>query len=147
VVTQVQVNRWRGLIQSGDRTQFYLEYFMETGSDQILEMASISTFSGAIGGAALFANFAAKEALGGDYIPIERFSETMSSSALNAIEADLAAGGDGRLSDMEFLLAARDGWIHLGDELGRPLEDFFPGHAEILKEAVLSFNSGDSILN
>jgi len=50
MVSLNQVDSWISEIENGRRTDAYLEYFLETGSDQILEFASISTFSGAIGG-------------------------------------------------------------------------------------------------
>lgn len=55
-ITQTDVQRWRDLIENGERTQFYLEYWQLTGVDQVLETAAISQFSGALGGAALLGN-------------------------------------------------------------------------------------------
>jgi hypothetical protein len=82
-ITLADVQRWRNLPHE-QRTSFYLEYARLTGSEQAMQQASISQFSGAIGGAALVANYFVK-LLAGNYpdITISEFSRRKSGDTVH----------------------------------------------------------------
>jgi len=60
VITEEDLARLRAHLTDGDRGGFYMDYYRLTGSEQALEQAQITTYSGGWGGAAIAGNAVAK---------------------------------------------------------------------------------------
>jgi hypothetical protein len=97
------------LLSSGDRAGFYLGYYNIAGSQQAVVQTKASTFSQGLGGTAYAANrilqrfFAPTQ-----YAGIYHISQLVAREGLNAINADLAVGGDGHIDDDVFFAPRAD---------------------------------------
>ncbi len=102
---------------ANNRTLYYLEYSALTGSDQANEQAMISNFSGAIGGAALWANYRVAEeasSAGLTVLPIKDFSIVVANFHFAAVQKSQMEGGGGILTDLQAAEAAHDAWVSVG---------------------------------
>ena len=75
-----------------DRAEFYYKYYLMTGSRQALLQAQITTYSGPIGGLALFGNYLAKtqdQDLNGNQI---NYGLTLDQFTMDIREGFIAAG-------------------------------------------------------
>lgn len=148
-ITLADINRWRSYINGTaggpSRTNFYVEYFELTGLETILDVSSISTFSGGIGGAANVGNFLAMQAIAleydFDYPPIADFSQRVAQEILDEIESRVVSGQSGTLTDLQVLETSRTAWIeytgeyYTGNQPPFNLAEYFPGNTLILFEA------------
>ncbi len=148
-ITLADINRWRSYINGTaggpSRTNFYVEYFELTGLETILDVSSISTFSGGIGGAANVGNFLAMQAIAleydFDYPPIADFSQRVAQEILDEIESRVVSGESGTLTDLQVLETSRTAWIeytgeyYTGNQPLFNLAEYFPGNTLILFEA------------
>ena len=92
---------------------------------QALMQAQISTYSGAFGAAAMLGNWEAKKAAPNQYnLTLDTFSYYIATRMLDAMEAELLAGGDGILAAPEIRALDYSVWRELG------MGSLFPGDAQ-----------------
>ena len=112
-------------LDAGDRGGAYLTLYKELGSEQLLVQAQITTYTGVWGSGALTGNAMAKTAGGERYQgTLDQFSHDIDQATIDAIRADLAKGGTGRLSDDQFQDADRGVWKKRG------MSELFPGNSQ-----------------
>src|SRR4051812_15865988 len=122
-LTQNDLNQLQARIEAGDRAGFYILYYNLTGSEQALVQAQVSSYSGAYGQAAFFANAAAKTYLGNQYSETtDQFSLEIAADFNNKIITNVNNGGTGVFSNGDILKFAKDQWV------ARGLGEYFPGN-------------------
>ena len=129
-ITQADLTRWQNYIDSGNRAGFYYEYYLETDQYQALVQASITSYSGAVGGMALVGNYLAKIDGEKDYIlTLDDFSTQIAQATLSAVTIKVVNGESGHLTKAEMVVIDSDVW----DDNNMP--DLFPGNLQFLLTA------------
>lgn len=112
-------------LKEGDRAGAYLTLYKETGSEQILIQAQITTYTGLWGSGALAGNNAAKDSAGDRYnLDLDKFSSDIAQSTIDGIRADIKKGGTGRLTDSQFKSLDRGVWKD------KNMGELFPGNVQ-----------------
>ena len=127
VLSEEELNELQELVESGDRTGYYIRYYELTGSEQAITQAHISSFSGFEGEIANLANIAVEQISSGEepgypeggVVP---FSESISGGHFEAVQRSFADGKGGYLSDEEALQEAANVWDSYG------IGEYFPGN-------------------
>ncbi|OGB24019.1 MAG: hypothetical protein A3I66_17115 [Burkholderiales bacterium RIFCSPLOWO2_02_FULL_57_36] len=115
------------MILNGDRAGFYYEYYKRTGQYQALIQASITSYSGALGGMALVGNYLAKLDGENEYqLTLDVFSTQIALGSLDGIEASMLAGNGGYLSVEDMVGIDSGVWVSNG------LGDLFPGNLQFI---------------
>jgi trimeric autotransporter adhesin len=111
----IDPNYLQNLLNAGNRGAVYIEFFKKKPSSQVLLQAMISTGSGLPGGAAVYGNYLAKIRDPQGYnLSLDTFSALVDQFFINAIKADIEAGGNGLISDQVIRQASIDAWASLG---------------------------------
>ncbi|MEZ5996460.1 MAG: cadherin domain-containing protein [Hyphomonadaceae bacterium] len=128
--TQADIQRWRDMAGQGQRAQVYYEIgtrltsagYGEAGA-QMFFQASISSYSGSLGGAALIGNDWAKRNAPGEYpSDLNAFSLHVLDNVLEYMRRDLVRGGDAVFTREEYLQIDYLAWQDLG------VAHWFPGN-------------------
>ncbi len=130
-LTSADVNIMQSLLDNGQRAEVYLYYNQRTGghaNDAMVMQAGITTYTGAIGGAALEGNYQARiENPGGYNLGLDDFSAFIVQGVIDAVESDIngdfaPGSGTGILTGDQIFSSDYGQWRSL--ELG----DAFPGN-------------------
>ena len=127
-VTQADLPLLKAMIDANDRAGFYLLYYNMTGSQEALLQAQISSFSGSIGGVALYANATVQGELSlvgkrSLYPPtVEVFSLEIATALYDDVAANVTNGGNGVIPRLPNISRREQ---HLDSEGPR---GFFPGN-------------------
>ncbi len=114
-LTRDHVTKLTKLYEEDDRTGMYLEYYALTGSNQALDQATISSFSGYTGAIAECANDIVARAHP-DLYPkggVIEFSKIIAGDLLQKIVKDVQQGGTGIFTDEQIYQFARQKWTEL----------------------------------
>lgn len=113
-------------LNAGDRAGAYLTLYRALGNNQLLIQAQVTTYSGIWGSGALNGNALAKQSAGTERynVTLDSFSVDIVQTTINAIRADLAKGGTGRISDDAFQDADRQAWAD------KDMKELFPGNIQ-----------------
>jgi len=126
-ITSEDLSRWSELLKSGNRAEFYWQYYQKSGQYQSLVQAMITSYSGVWGGLAVTGNYFAKLSRPDLYnITLDDFSISIAKATLDSIEGK---GGDYILTESEMLASDYQQWRNVGLEYGgsAALGDNFPG--------------------
>ncbi len=126
-ITQEMLTRWQNFINSGNRAGFYYEYYKESGQYQALIQASITSYSGAIGGLALVGNYMAKIDDEQHYgLTLDDFSTQIAKETFDNIKDEVEKGNSGYLTETRMANIDRAVWI------SHDMGDLFPGNLQFL---------------
>lgn len=97
-LTNEQMTELRNLIQDDNRTAYYVKYHEFTKTGMSLQMASISSFAGFVGGVAEAANIDIQNDLGDlyPYTDIFDFSREIATAHFNKVEESFCSEGGER---------------------------------------------------
>ena len=145
--------KYQDLVESGDRTQAYIEYAEDLaamgefgGYHQAMIMAQISSYSGELGGGAIIGNVVAASENEDYNVSLDQFSEDVAKNLFRAVKLeaeDERSPNQGFLNDAEMRAMAYYSW----DEKGLAAE--FPGNyqREIDREdGYVNVNFGDQVM-
>jgi hypothetical protein len=130
-LTQQQFNKLQELHDKGDRTGVYLHYSMFMNSDQALEQAQISSFSGRLGAIAEIVNKNLQSHPNYPTVGVDGFSKEIGSDFFNEVKKSYDKGEGGRFNDLEIATMAQKVWEKHG------LKDKSPVNFEVANEAFL----------
>jgi len=128
-LTQQQFNKLQELHDKGDRTGVYLYYSMFMNSDQALEQAKISSFSGPLGAIAEIVNKNLQSHPNYPTVGVDGFSKEIGSDFFNEVKKSYDRGEGGRFNDLDIATMALKVWEKHG------LKDISPVNFEVANEA------------